>query len=349
MSWHSPELLWLLLLVPICAAIAWLAARRRQKATLAVGQEQTVRPLIVGRAQPWRLTKTILWLVALSGVIVALAGPQYGSRTQLLHRRGIDVVIALDFSKSMLARDVAPNRIDRAKAELGRLLELMQGHRIGLVAFAGDTIAFPMTIDHSAVRLFLRDLGPYDMPFGGTAIGRALIASKRLLQSARPDNDQDTAERPTQVVLLFTDGEDHEGEPLEAAAELAAAGIAVYTVGIGSPSGEPIPTYAQDGTWTGYAKDKDGNVVTSSLTAQNEKVLQQIAKDTGGKYFRARRGTIGIAQIEAEMAKLKQTEKKSRRVTVHENRFALVLLPAFLLLVLQGILPTAWLTLRRSP
>jgi Ca-activated chloride channel family protein len=266
----------------------------------------------------------------------------------VLRKRGIDVVIALDFSKSMLAKDVHPSRIKRAKAELERLLSDLDGDRVGLVAFAGDAMAFPMTVDYSAVRLFLRDLGPMDMPVGGTAIGKALIASMRLIESSNERRGEETAP-PTRsrVVILLTDGEDHEGDPIAAAQELSAAGIKVYTVGIGSGSGEPIPSYTADGTLTGHMKDSDGRLVMTALSAENEGTLKEIASITGGEYVRAEEGTVGITQIRRELARLQASEQKARRVTVHENRFALVLLPAFLLIVLEAILPEAWVVRRR--
>ena len=210
------------------------------------GQRATLEPLIVGRARWWRVFRAALMAAGVALLILAFAGPQYGSRTRVLRKRGIDVVIALDFSKSMLAQDVHPSRIKRAKAELERLLTDLDGDRVGLVAFAGDAMAFPMTVDYSAVRLFLRDLGPMDMPVGGTAIGKALIASKRLIESSNERRGEEAA-APTRsrVVILLTDGEDHEGDPIAAAEELQAAGIRVYAVGIGSGSGEPIPSSFQ--------------------------------------------------------------------------------------------------------
>ena len=266
----------------------------------------------------------------------------------MLRKRGIDIVIALDFSKSMLARDVHPSRIKRAKGELERLLSDLDGDRIGLVAFAGDAMAFPMTVDYSAVRLFLRDLGPMDMPVGGTAIGKALIASKRLIESSNEGRGDDSSpDRRSRVVILLTDGEDHEGDPIAAAEELTAAGIQVYAVGIGSGSGEPIPSYTADGTLTGHVKDADGRLVMTSLSPENEDTLEEIASITGGKYVRAEEGTVGVTEIRAELAKLQASERKARRVTVHENRFALALLPGFLLIVLEAILPEAWIVRRR--
>jgi Ca-activated chloride channel family protein len=348
MSWADAQALWFLAVLPFAiAALSWNAARRR-RATEMFGRSNTIEPLIAGRARWWRVTRATLMLLGVALVIIAFAGPQYGSRTRVLRKRGIDVVIALDFSKSMLAQDVHPSRIKRAKAELERLLSDLDGDRVGLVAFAGDAMAFPMTVDYSAVRLFLRDLGPMDMPVGGTAIGKALIASKRLIESSSPRRGEEADPAPrSRVVILLTDGEDHEGDPLAAAEELHAAGIQVYTVGIGSGSGEPIPSYTADGTLTGHMKDSDGRLVMTSLSAENEETLREIASITGGEYVRAEEGTVGITQIRRELAKLQASEQKARRVTVHENRFALALLPGFLLIVLEGILPEAWVVRRR--
>ena len=348
MSWADPRALWLLTLLPLAAAALWWNAGRRKRATEMFGRSATVESLIAGRGCLLRTTRAALLLAGIALLIIAFAGPQYGSRTRVLHKRGIDVVIALDFSKSMLAQDVHPSRIKRAKAELARLLSELDGDRVGLVAFAGDAMAFPMTVDYSAVRLFLRDLGPMDMPVGGTAIGKALIASMRLIESSNERRGEEASPAiRSRVVILLTDGEDHEGDPIAAARELSAAGIQVYAVGIGSGSGEPIPSYTADGTLTGHMKDSDGRVVMTSLSAENEQTLKEIASITGGEYVRAAEGTVGITQIRRELAKLQASEQKARRVTVHENRFALALLPAFLLIVLEALLPEAWIVRRR--
>ncbi|MGB5813352.1 MAG: VWA domain-containing protein [Polyangiales bacterium] len=348
MSWADQSALWLLLAVPVLVAVFVWRARRREQATARFGRTSTVEPLIAGNPRWWRVARAALVTLGIALVVVAFAGPQYGSRTRVLRKQGIDVVIALDFSKSMLARDVHPSRITRAKAELERLLSDLDGDRVGLVAFAGDAMAFPMTVDYSAIRLFLRDLGPMDMPVGGTAIGKALIASKRLIErSNEGQTDPNNPNRRAKVVILFTDGEDHEGDPIGAAEELKAAGIQVYTVGIGSSNGEPIPSYTADGTLTGHIKDSNGSLVMTALTDENEATLKTIASITGGQYVRAREGTVGVDQIRAAIDRLQESEQKARRVTVHENRFALVLLPAFLLLVLEGLLPEAWVVRRR--
>jgi Ca-activated chloride channel family protein len=184
------------------------------------------------------------------------------------------------------------------------------------------------------------------MPVGGTAIGRALIASKRVLDRARARLNIQSAdkqgERAAQLVILLTDGEDHEGEPVRAAEELAGAGIRVFVVGVGSKTGEPIPSYAPDGTWTGYVRDEQGNPVLSALTDQNEAQLRSIAQTGKGKYFRAREGTVGVDEIRTLMHGMKQAENKARKVSIAEDRYAWVLLLAYLLLLLEALLPESF-------
>ncbi|WP_157069249.1 VWA domain-containing protein [Sandaracinus amylolyticus] len=348
MSWRDSDVLWLLAMVPLLAGLPIFAFWRRRRAMERFGDEGTVRALVAGRSGPWRATRAVLWVLAIALTIVALAGPQWGSRTRVLRKRGIDVVIALDFSKSMLARDVRPSRIDRAKAEVVRFVEELDGDRVGVVAFAGETMEFPMTTDYAALALFLQDLGPYDMPVGGTAIARALTAAERLLERAgrrgggAAEAPPEEGTQRSRVVILMTDGEDHEGNPVEVAQRLAENGVRVYVVGIGSRTGEPIPTYAPDGTWTGYLRDEQGQLVQTALTEDNERQLREIAEATGGRYFAAGRGGVGVDQIRAEMRQMHQDEQRTRRVTVQEDRYALLLFPAFLLFVLEALLPDAW-------
>lgn len=349
MTWQHPSLLWLLMALPLLAGLPVVAWVLRRRATRRFGDAQVLSELTVGRSGPFRAARAVLFLMAVTLVVFALAGPQYGSRTRILRKRGVDVVVALDFSKSMLARDVRPSRIERAKAEIVRMIGGLDGDRVGVVAFAGESMEFPMTTDYRALSLFFRDLGPYDMPVGGTAIARALISSQRLLERADAGRSaSQPGENPrSRVVILMTDGEDHEGDPLAAAQQLADAGIRVLTVGIGSRSGEPIPTYHSDGTFTGHLRDDDNNPVLTSLTEENEAQLRRIAEITDGRYFRAPRGQVGVDQIRRELRQMHQHENEARRVTVHEARFALLLLPAFLLLVLEGLLPEAWIGRKR--
>jgi Ca-activated chloride channel family protein len=346
MTWHAPELLWLLLSLPLLGVALFIGFRLRQRAARSFGSEPGVLRLTEGRSAGLRAARAVVVLIGIGCAVLALARPQYGSRTRMLRKRGVDVVIALDFSKSMLARDVRPSRIDRAKAEVTAFLNELGGDRVGIVAFAGETMEFPMTVDYGAAALFFRDLGPYDMPVGGTAIGRALTAAKRLLERSSRSSSTDDPNQRSRIVILMTDGEDHEGDPEAAAGELGKIGARVYVVGIGTRSGEPIPTYADDGTWTGYLRDASGNSVLTSLSSDNEAQLKKIAAATGGKYIAAGRGSVGMNQIRAEMRRMKQGELKARKITVHEERYASVLLLAFLLILLEALLPEAWFAQR---
>ncbi|HJK96624.1 MAG TPA: VWA domain-containing protein [Polyangiaceae bacterium LLY-WYZ-14_1] len=357
MSFRDPTALWLLTLVPLFAGLAVFGFWRRRRALARFARPEALAALGVGRAATGlRTSQAALVLLGLACLALAYAGPRYGSRTRMLRKRGVDVVVAVDFSKSMLARDVPPSRIERAKAELIRFLDDLGGDRVGLVAFAGETMEFPMTDDYAAAALFLRDLGPYDMPVGGTAIGRALVSGKRLLERSRrplagpgaiapapPELvPEAAAARAEQVIILLTDGEDHEGDPVEAARQLAEAGIKVFPVGIGSARGEPIPTYSDDGVWTGYLRDEAGEVVKTALTPEAEATLSQVAELTGGTYVRAEAGGVGMGRVREAMRRMQQQERQARRVTVHEDRYALALLPGFLALLAGSLLPDSW-------
>lgn len=346
MTFGAPWALWSLLVIGLGLLASLWSWRTRLRIANEFGQPARVDQLMVGRPTGWRIAKGGLLILGLCLAALALARPQYGSRSLVLRKRGIDVVIALDFSKSMLAQDVRPSRIDRAKAEVLHFIEELGGDRVGVVAFAGDTMQFPMTTDYAAIRLFFRDLNPYDMPMGGTAIGRALTAAKQLLERSAQATTKEL--RPDQVVILITDGEDHEGEPLVAAKALAAHGARLYVIGIGSRTPEKLPTFAPDGTLKGHITDESGNPVTTALTSSNERQLKQLARVTGGSYFRAGKGSAGIDKIRNQIKALKHAERENRRITQHEDRYALVLLAAFLLLVLEGLLPEAWLGGRRS-
>ncbi|MCB9709311.1 MAG: VWA domain-containing protein [Myxococcales bacterium] len=345
MTLGAAHFLWLLVGVVIVFFAGVWSWRAKIVASARFGTAADSARLQSGNPTRWRIVKAILLLTALTLAVVALARPQYGGHSLLLKKRGIDIVVALDFSKSMLARDVSPSRIERAKAEVVQFVEELGGDRVGIVAFAGDTIQFPMTTDYPAIRLFLRDLNPYDMPLGGTAIGRALTVAQQMLGQAQDATPKEL--RSDQVVVLVTDGEDHEGEPSEAAEGLAKAGIKLFVVGIGSSSPARVPTYAEDGTLKGYLTDDSGDVVMTALDARGERELRGLARTTGGSYFRAAKGSAGIEHIRHQIHRMKQTERHNRQVIQREDRYVFVLLPAFALLVLEGLLPEAWLRSRR--
>ena len=322
----TPHLLWLLLAVPaaVIAYALYFAQRRRLLARL--GNGPMIERMIASTSVARKVVRAVEVVAALALIALALARPQAGGRAKLTKQPGLDLVVALDFSRSMLAKDVYPSRLERAKRELERLMDRLGGDRIGLVAFAGETLSYPPTTDYAALKLFWRDLYPWDMPVGGTAIGRAMRASLDLLTRIRVQGGATRA----QVILLLTDGEDTDSEPLEVADQASKLGVKVFTVGIGSRSGELIPEFDEKGQVTGYVKDADGKYVTSRL---GEATLTKIAEKTGGEYFHADPKRFGVEEVESALAGLKRSENEARVVKQYDEVYEILLLPAFLLLV----------------
>jgi Ca-activated chloride channel family protein len=309
----NPHALWLLLVVPGAVLAYALAFARRRQLLARLGDAPLVAKMAAEVSVGRKRARAALVVLALALMAAALARPQAGGRARLTKQPGLDMVVALDFSRSMLAKDVYPSRLERAKRELEQLMDSLAGDRIGLVAFAGETLSYPPTTDYAAVKLFWRDLYPWDMPVGGTAIGQAMRASLELLTRLRAAAGPSRA----QVILLLTDGEDTDSEPLAEADEAAKLGVKVFTVGIGSRSGELIPEYDETGKVTGYVKD----------------MLVQIAQKTGGEYFHADPKSFGVDEITHALAGLKRSENEARVVKQYDEVYELLLLPAFLLLV----------------
>lgn len=324
MRFAEPSLLWLLLAVP--ALIVGLALRfgwRRQVLARLGDAGQLARrlsPLSHGR----RLAKSAALVLALALLALALARPQAGERTTLAPQVGLDLVVALDLSKSMLARDAFPSRIERAKAELGRLIDRLRGDRLGLVLFAGSTLTYPLTTDYAAAKLFLRDVGPADMPLGGTAIGRAVVAATRLLGAVRGHGPP-----RAQVIVVLTDGEDHDSEPLAAAREAAKRGIRIFTVGIGSRSGEPVPQLDARGQLVGYL-EHEGRPVASRLDSET---LKQMASLTRGRYLEMEPQHFAVEPVITALEPLNRSAVDARLVRHYDEVYAFFVWPAFLLLL----------------
>jgi Ca-activated chloride channel family protein len=324
-----PQLLWLLLLVPVAVLAYGIAFAARRRALRRLGNPVLIARMSAATSVPRKVARAAILCVTLGLFGLALARPQAGGRARLEKQRGLDLIVALDFSKSMLAKDIYPSRLERAKRELERLMDRLSGDRVGLVAFAGETLTYPPTTDYDAVKLFWRDLSPSDMPVGGTAIGRALMSSIDMLSRLREGG----GETRDQVILLLTDGEDTESEPLEAADQAAKLAIKIFAVGIGSRSGELVPELGENEQAAGYIKDKDGKYVTSRL---DEDLLSKIAAKTGGGYLRADAQHFGVEAIEAALAGLKRTENDTRLVKQYDEVFEYLLLPALLLLLIEA-------------
>jgi Ca-activated chloride channel family protein len=255
-------------------------------------------------------------------VAVALARLQFGTHLELLKREGIDIVIALDVSKSMMARDMLPNRLGKAKQEIRGVIERLKGDRIGLVVFAGEAfIQCPLTLDYSAAGFLLASVDNSSISVQGTSLTAALEMSTRAFAQQ---------EKKHKVLLLLTDGEDHEGGAIEKAEEARQQGIKIYTVGIGNPEGEPIPILDRNGKQMGFKKDESGEVVVSRL---DEVTLQKISLATGGKYFHATAGEIELDRIFDEVNSMEKKELEGALVTRYDDRFQWPLLLAIFLIV----------------
>jgi Ca-activated chloride channel family protein len=327
MSWGCAAWLWYGL--PALALAAWLVAalraRRRRKLGLLAGDAG--RGAMLPGYLPGRDARRLaLRFAGLALVVVALARPQWGFHWEEVKRRGLDIVVVLDTSRSMLAADVAPNRLQQAKWGVHDLLRQLQGDRVGLVPFAGSAVVqCPPTLDYAAFGMLLDDLHCGIIPRGGTAIAQAL----RLAAEKGFGEEETGADK---VVLLITDGEDHEGDPLSLLPMLKQKGIRVYGIGIGTPEGELLPGDAAGG----YFKDRAGQVVKSSL---HEDVLQKLAIGTGGAYVRSVPGDSGLERVFREsIAQLKRAEQEGRTARVNEERYPPFVLAALALFAWEAAL-----------
>lgn len=323
------------LLVALFATALVLASVRRGRATKVFGEPKLVTRLETFDAAGRRALKGVLLVVALTATFLALARPQWGRGTKLVPATNLDVVVVLDYSKSMYARDVAPSRIARAKAEIGKLVRELPGARFGAVAFAGEPMSFPLTSDSAAIAQFFRQLEPNDMPIGGTAIGRALERAREVL--ARDPKSKDHV----RVIVLVTDGEDLEGDPVGVAKQAAGEGTRIDVVQIGGRAPEPIPDVGPDGRTQGFRKDESGRTLTTELTAEGEAQLADIAKATGGAIVRAEKGETGIDEVARALKKMMREELAERVETAFDEEYMWPLGLAVLLLIAEGLIPEA--------
>lgn len=325
MKWGAPHLLyWLPLAIPLAWAL--FALLRRRRAALA----QLVDPALLGVLAPaWNparaKSRLVLRVLALALLVLALARPQWGFHWEEVRRKGLDLMVVLDTSRSMLASDIKPTRLQQAKWGVRDLLRNLRGDRVGLVPFAGSSILqCPLTIDYAAFAMTLDDVYSGIIPRGGTALEQAL----RTALAAFPADG--AADR---VILLVTDGEDHEGDPLALLPELKEKGIRVYTIGIGTLEGEMVP--AGDGQGA-YFKDRQGQIVKTAL---KEDVLQKLALGTGGTYVRSAPGDTGLERVFNEsIANLKRSDQETRTARIYEERFAWPIVAALLLLAWEALL-----------
>jgi Ca-activated chloride channel family protein len=299
------------------------------------GDEVLVGGLLTAQAGGRRALKGVLCVLAVALAFVAAAQPQYGRGTRLIPATNLDLVVVLDYSKSMYARDIAPSRTQRAKSEVARLISSLPGARFGAVAFAGEPISFPLTSDGPAISQFFQQMTPNDMPVGGTAIARALQAGQELL--ARDP----LSKSHKRVMLLVTDGEDLEGDPVSVATAAAQEDITISVVQIGGRTPEPIPQVTETGEVRGMRTDEEGKPLTTSLSADGEAQLAGIASKTGGVVVRSESGQTGIAEIERRLKQLMTEELSEKVETIYADVYFYPLGLALLLVLVETFVPEA--------
>lgn len=325
MRFAHPELLWLLLAIPGLWVVLLSTRASAQKRLRAFVEPSLQKVLGVDPRTGRRVARAAVRLVALSLVTVAAARPQWGASEVEVEQEGVDLVVALDISRSMLAEDIKPNRLDRAKLEISELVESLDGDRVGLVFFAGAAFPqCPLTVDYAAARLFLAQADPSMIGSQGTDLASALSTSLELF-----DDEGGRA----RLIFVVTDGEDF-GDDLEGVtAALREQEVTIYAVGMGTSEGAPIPDMDDSGRRQGFVRDRDGSVVMSRL---QESGLLSLVSATEGAYARADRGGIDVERLRAEISAVEGSAVKAQRIVSYQERYAWPLAAGLLLLVLEG-------------
>lgn len=351
LGWGNPDaIIYGAVSLSLLVGFIWLGSWRRDRLK-ALADTGPLARLIQERAAGGFFLRAILVTFASGLIVLALMRPQYGTRATEMNNLGIDIAVVLDASKSMMVADVVPDRLRAAKLELHKLLAGLNGGRVGLVPFAG--LAFvqtPLTSDFDVITTYLDDLRVEDMPRGGTAIGRALVEALRALvppeklegtlaetatEASEADREVTFDGAKHKAIVLLTDGEGHEGDPL-AVAELAAKlGIRIYTVGVGTAQGRPVPIINDEGQVMGTMKAADGK--TPMFSELNEGLLRDIADRTGGGYFNL--GPTGeLTGLARAIDGLEKQEYEATFKNLRDDRYQLALWPALLFLLFEALL-----------
>ncbi len=312
------QYLWLLLLVPLFPAVYALVKALRRSRIRRFGDEQMVRDLMPHYSSAKGWVRVSLFALAFGFFVIGLARPQIGAKLSERKTKGAEIMICLDVSNSMLAQDYSPSRLERAKMAISSIVDKLQDDRIGLIVFAGSSfVQLPVTTDYVSAKMFLGSIDAGSVPVQGTAIGDALHTAVKSF-SAQSEKSR--------VIILITDGENHEDDALAAAREAADAGIRIYTVGVGSAQGQPVPVNGQ------LLTDKDGNIVVSKL---DEAILRKIAAFGGGAYVHAGNDEFGLNPIIDDIRRMEGEEFSSVVFEEYDEQYVYFFAIALLLLVIE--------------
>ncbi len=295
--------------------------RKRRIATF--GNIEIIKQLMPGVSFRRGWIKFSIALLVTAIVIFGIAGPQFGSRLTEVNRKGIELIIALDVSNSMMAQDIRPNRLERAKMAITQLVDRLTNDRIGLIVFAGDAyVQLPVTSDYVSAKMFLSSISPGIVPKQGTAIGAAINLAA---SSFSPQ------EKTKKVLIIISDGENHEDNPVDMASVAAQKGIVIHTIGIGSPQGAPVPVASARGN-SDFLKDKDGQVVVTRL---DEEALSKIAVAGGGKYVRATNTQLGLMPLFDDINRMERAEFKEKVYADFDDQFQYLFALALIVIIID--------------
>jgi Ca-activated chloride channel family protein len=328
-----PEYLYVLYAVPALAALFWYLVVRGNRLLGGFAQKKLQNIIMPNFSRPKTILKYAILLLAITLLIISAADPQIGTSMQEVKQTGIDVYICLDVSLSMKAEDIKPNRLEKAKYQISTLIRKLKGDRIGLAIFAGEAyIQFPLTTDYSAAGLFLNAVDFNSVPQPGTAIASTIDLAVKSF---------DYRTSTQKVIVLITDGEDHEGDIDKSVADAVSKNIKIYCIGLGSLQGSPIPISNGQGQAVDFKKDNEGNIVITKL---DEAILQHIASEGNGKYFRGSNYEDHLDKIYTDLSSMQKAEFGVKKITQFEDRFYYFLAPAIILLLIEFFLSE-----RKSP
>lgn len=315
--------LYALLLIPLLVWFFRASMQWQRQASARLGQAPLISRLMPDYSAQKRRTKFLLYLFAYFFMVVGLANPQIGAKLEKIQRQGIDVVIAIDVSNSMLAEDIQPNRLERAKQLVSRIIDNMKDDRIGLIVFAGNAyLQMPLSSDYSAAKLFLKTINTDIVPTQGTAIADAIeLAQNTFSEESKKHN----------ALLIISDGENHEADAVTAAQKATEEGLTIYTLGIGSPEGARVPVVV-NGRTADYKRDDSGNYVVSKL---NEDILQQIAQAGNGQYLRIAGAKNEVADVLSALDSMQKRSFEDHIVTDYADQFQYFLGIALILLLIE--------------
>ena len=320
----NPEYLYLLMVIPALFGLYLLSSIIRKRKLAEFGNVEIIRQLMPGVSPRRGWIKFTIYMLAFAAMIFGAARPQFGSKLTDAKRKGIELMIALDVSNSMMAQDIQPNRLERAKQAISRLVDQMANDRIGLIVFAGNAyVQLPITNDYTSAKMFLSSISPGIVAKQGTAIGEAINLAS---------NSFSPQEETSKVIIVISDGENHEDSPVEAAQQVAEKGIVVHTIGIGSPKGAPIPVSMNS---RDFLRDKDDNVVVTRL---DEETLSKIALTTGGKYIRASNSQIGLLPLFDEINRMERVAFKEKVFSEYDDQFQYLFGLALLLILIDFLI-----------